>query len=221
MMGLQFSLSEFAPLYHFFNPCRWISLGFAVVGAGCRVVACSVCHHPTSSFFHGDSEGTVDVPYHIVKLSQRDIDGLPEILMLEITNDISIDESEIQFGFIRSSGPGGQNVNKVASAVQLRFDAKRSASLPEDVRQRLLRLAGKRITEDGILIIEAKRYRSQERNRKDAIERLVGLVRKSAEKPKSRKKTKPTEASKRRRLEEKRHRSEIKRLRRSAPPPDE
>jgi ribosome-associated protein len=141
--------------------------------------------------------------------------------MLEITNDISIDESEVQFDFIRSSGPGGQNVNKVASAVQLRFDAKHSASLPEDVRQRLLRLAGKRITEEGILIIEAKRFRSQDRNRKDAIERLVNLIRRSAEKPKRRKKTKPSGASKRRRLEEKRRRSEIKRLRRSVPPPDE
>jgi ribosome-associated protein len=122
---------------------------------------------------------------------------------------------------VRASGPGGQNVNKVASAAQLRFDAKHSAALPEDVRQRLLRLAGKRINEGGILVIEAKRYRSQERNRKDAIDRLVNLIRKAAAKPKSRKKTKPTEASKRRRLEEKRRRSEIKRLRQPVRPPDE
>jgi ribosome-associated protein len=134
--------------------------------------------------------------------------------MLYITPTLAIDESEIQLEFIRASGPGGQHVNKVASAVQLRFDVRNSLSLPNDVRERLLRLAGSRITEDGILIITARRFRSQERNRQDAIERLVELIRKAAEEPRLRRKTKPTLASKRRRLDTKHHRSETKRTRR-------
>jgi ribosome-associated protein len=133
--------------------------------------------------------------------------------MIQITNTIAIDESNIQEEFIRASGPGGQNVNKVATAVQLRFDV-RNSSLPSDVRARLARLAGKRITEDGILIIEARRFRTQERNRQDALQRLIELVRKAAEKPKPRRKTKPPLASKQRRLESKRHRSKIKKMRR-------
>jgi len=132
--------------------------------------------------------------------------------MIEVTPDISIDERDIQLDFIRASGPGGQNVNKVASAVQLRYDVN-GASLPDDVRERLTRLAGKRMTEDGMLIIEARRYRNQERNRQDAINRLVELVRKATEKPKPRRRTKPTEASKARRLETKRRRSKTKRQR--------
>jgi ribosome-associated protein len=134
--------------------------------------------------------------------------------MLYITPTLAIDESEIQLEFIRASGPGGQHVNKVASAVQLRFDVRNSLSLPNDVRERLLRLAGSRITEDGILIITARRFRSQERNRQDAIERLVELIRKAAEEPRLRRKTKPTLASKRRRLDTKHRRSETKRTRR-------
>lgn len=141
--------------------------------------------------------------------------------MIRITPTISIDERELQFEFIRASGPGGQKVNKVATAVQLRFDVTHSPSLPNDVRERLIRLAGKRVTEDGVLVIEARRYRTQDRNRKDAIDRLISLIRKAAVPPKPRRKTKPTLASKERRLEEKRRRSEIKRQRREIPSADE
>ena len=135
--------------------------------------------------------------------------------MIFITNDTSIDDSEIQLNFIRASGPGGQNINKVASAVQLRFDVKNSHSLPEDVRTRLMRLAGNRLTSDGVLVIEAKQFRTQEQNRQDAVDRFVNLVRKAMVKPKLRRKSGPTAESKRRRLEAKRRRGEIKRLRRS------
>jgi ribosome-associated protein len=135
------------------------------------------------------------------------------ILISGIPGDIKIDESELEFDFIRASGPGGQNVNKVASAVQLRFDIRNSASLPEDVRARLIRLGGKRVTEAGVLIIEAKQHRTQEGNRQAAIERFTNLVRKAAEPPKARKKTRPTLASQQKRLKTKRRRSEIKRQR--------
>ncbi len=136
--------------------------------------------------------------------------------MIQITDTIRINESEIHEHFIRASGPGGQNINKVSTAVQLRFDVANSPSLPDDVRERLVVLAGKRVTEDGILIIDARRFRTQQRNRTDAFERLVGLIRKATERPRSRRMTKPPPASKERRLEGKRHRAEVKRLRRDA-----
>ncbi|RMG49348.1 MAG: aminoacyl-tRNA hydrolase [Acidobacteria bacterium] len=133
--------------------------------------------------------------------------------MLRITPSITIDEDEIQWQFVRASGPGGQHVNKAATAVQLRFDVRRSPSLPDDVRQRLIALAGNRITSDGVLIIEAQQFRSQKQNREAAIQRLVELIRRAAEKPKVRRPTRPTREARRRRLEAKRRRSETKRLR--------
>jgi ribosome-associated protein len=135
--------------------------------------------------------------------------------MIRITHNIAIREAELKLDFIRSSGPGGQNVNKVATAVQLRFDALRSLSLPEDVRRRLVRIAGKRVSKEGVLLIDARRFRTQERNRQDAVERLVQWIRRAAVKPKKRIKTNPTLSSKERRLEGKRQRSETKRFRRS------
>lgn len=122
-------------------------------------------------------------------------------------------ERELSFEYVRSSGPGGQNVNKVATAVQLRFDVTRSPSLSEEVKARLVKLAGKRVSADGILVIEAKRYRAQEQNRFDALERFYGLLKKASQRPRTRKPTSPTRASKERRLEGKRKRAEIKRSR--------
>jgi ribosome-associated protein len=140
--------------------------------------------------------------------------------MITVNKQISIDEKEVQLRFIRSSGPGGQNVNKVATAVQLRFDVGGSPSLPGDVRTRLIRIAGSRVTNDGILIIEARQYRTQERNREDAIERLKELIREAAKKPKPRKKTKPSAAAKERRIESKKQRSKTKKMRSVKPDTD-
>ena len=137
--------------------------------------------------------------------------------MIQITHNIAIDEREIKEEFVRSSGPGGQNVNKVATAVKLRFDVVKSPTLPEDVRGRLLRLGGKKITEKGVLVIDARRFRTQDRNRQDALKRLVALIEKASRKPKPRKKTRPTAASKKRRLEGKHQRSEIKLTRKNVP----
>ena len=131
--------------------------------------------------------------------------------MIHVTNDIALGENEIVEQFIRSSGPGGQNVNKVATAVQLRFDVARSPNLPEPVRERLKRLAGRRLTGDGVLIIDARRYRTREQNRRDALDRLVTLVRKAAIAPTPRKATRPTAASRRRHLEGKQRHGILKR----------
>ena len=137
--------------------------------------------------------------------------------MIIINADLSIDDREISESFIRASGPGGQNVNKVASAAQLRFDARNSPSLPEPVRARLLRLAGQRATHDGVIVITAQRYRSQDRNRDDARERLAALIRRAAEPPKPRRATRPSFAQREERLAGKAHRAAVKRRRRAAP----
>src|ERR671931_524207 len=121
--------------------------------------------------------------------------------MIRITDSISLDESEIEESFVRSSGPGGQNVNKLSTAVQLRFDVRRSPSLPNDVAVRLMRLAGKRLTKEGVLVIVAQNHRTQERNRAEALERLIALVQEAAVRPIERRATRPTKASKERRIE--------------------
>ena len=133
---------------------------------------------------------------------------------IQISETIALYPDEITYDFIRASGPGGQKVNKTSSAVQLRFDVGASSSLPEEVRQRLIRLAGRRLTTNQILVIEAKRFRSQDDNRRDAVERLIKLVRQAVNAPVHRRKTKPSKASVERRLNQKRRRSQIKRKRR-------
>ena len=140
--------------------------------------------------------------------------------MIRITPSISIAERELEEHFIRAPGPGGQNVNKLASAVELRFDVRRSPSLPDDVRARLERLAGSRLSREGVLVIDAHRHRTQARNRQDARERLVGLIRRAAVAPVARRATKPTAASRERRLQSKKRRSALKGLRQDKPPLD-
>ena len=137
--------------------------------------------------------------------------------MIHITGAIAIEEREVAESFVRAAGPGGQNVNKVATAVQLRFDVRRSPSLPDDVRARLEKLAGRRLTQAGVLIITAQRYRTQERNRQDALERLVALLRRAAVRQTPRRPTKPTAGARRRRLEAKNRRAGIKKLRTTPP----
>ena len=159
---------------------------------------------------------------HSTRISLRSIRGykLRSLTMIQITDRISIDEGELEEAFIRASGPGGQNVNKLSSAVQLRFDVRHSPSLPDSVRMRLERLAGKRLTREGVLVITAQRHRTQERNRADARERLCELIREAATPPVPRRPTRPTRASKERRIESKKRRGTIKGLRRAKPPQD-
>ncbi len=134
--------------------------------------------------------------------------------MIEITPGLLLDDRELQIEFVRASGPGGQNVNKVSTAAQLRFDVRASA-IPQEVKARLIHLAGNRITSEGILLIEARRFRTQEHNREDAIQRFTDLIRKALVEPKKRRKTKPTQSSKEERIQEKKRRGEIKKMRRS------
>jgi ribosome-associated protein len=133
--------------------------------------------------------------------------------MLQVTPTIALDDAEIEERFVRASGPGGQNVNKVATAVELRFDASRSPALSDEVRGRLRALAGSRMTAEGVLVIDARRFRTQAQNRQDARDRLVALLRQAAVRPKRRRRTKPTAAAKERRIDSKRRRSETKRRR--------
>jgi ribosome-associated protein len=137
-------------------------------------------------------------------------------MLIPINCHLFLDDSEIEESFVRASGPGGQNVNKVSSAVQLRFDLSGSRSLPQEVRERLARLAGHRLTRDGVIVIIAQRYRAQERNRQDALDRLVALIRRAAEPPTPRRPTKPSRAAKERRLQAKARRAATKELRRGA-----
>lgn len=132
--------------------------------------------------------------------------------MLRINHAISIDDDDVEISFVRASGPGGQNVNKLATAAQLRWDSHRAA-LPPDMAERLARLAGRRMTKDGVIVIQADRYRTQDRNRQDAIDRLVDLLRNAAVRPKPRRATRPTLGSKQRRLEGKKHRGDVKAMR--------
>jgi len=138
--------------------------------------------------------------------------------MIPLTGDIVIDESELQWEFVRSGGPGGQNVNKVATAVQLRFDVKGSQSLPQEIKERISRIAGRRMTSDGTLLIKAQRFRSQERNRVDALERLQEIIGEALRKPKRRIRTRPTTSSRMQRLESKRKRAAKKGMRHAASP---
>lgn len=155
------------------------------------------------------------------KDSGRPVSSGEERGRLTVSPDLVIDEREIEERFIRSSGPGGQNVNKVATAVQIRFDVRRSPSLPEAVRERLLRIAGSRVSTEGILTIEARRFRTQERNRQDARDRLMSLIRRAQEAPVPRHATRPTAGSQARRLEGKRRRGGIKASRRAPVSPDD
>ena len=136
--------------------------------------------------------------------------------MIQITEDIAISESDVQVKFVRSTGPGGQNVNKVSTAAQLRFDLK-NATLPDDLRNRIVCIAGKKMTEQGELLITASRFRTQDRNRQDAFDRLAALIRRATVPPKVRRPTVPTQASNERRLKSKRHRGKIKQIRKSNP----
>ncbi|MCP8940236.1 aminoacyl-tRNA hydrolase [Alsobacter sp. SYSU M60028] len=140
--------------------------------------------------------------------------------MIRVTGRISLDERELDESFLRASGPGGQNVNKVETAVQLRLDVARSPSLPDEVKERLKALAGSRMTQDGVLVITAQRHRTQERNRQDALERLLDLIRQAAVRPLVRRPTRPTLASKKRRLDSKSRRATVKKLRGEKPPGD-
>ena len=158
----------------------------------------------------------------IIKKDTGDLDRSQNFSgMIQITKNIAINENDLHWDFVRSSGPGGQNVNKVATAVELRFDVARAQGLPPDVRTRVMGIAGRRLTSEGVLIINARRFRTQERNRADALERLKEIIRSASHAPKKRIKTKPTAGSKVRKAQAKQHKSKVKAMRRHAPLPQE
>ena len=162
-------------------------------------------------FFDGSCANITAVPDHCTIFTQK---AGSESLLIQITETLFIDDEDLQLDFIRSSGPGGQNVNKVCTAVQLRYDVAQSKALSDELRQRLIKIAGNRMTERGVLVIKARRFRSQDKNRKDAFQRLVDLIRRATVRPKARRKTKPAPAANERRLLTKKKRSETTRRRR-------
>ena len=171
-------------------------------------------HSEARPFLFGRVSESPDEIQEVLRPASQGSERQENIVMRRfITDTLSIDDNELEWDFVRSSGPGGQNVNKVATAVQLRFDVRRSPSLPDDVRERLVRLSGKRMTSDGVLVIHARRFRTQEGNRQDAWDRLSELVKKALIRPRVRKPFRPSKLAKQKRLDSKKRQGELKKMR--------